>query len=160
MLELRPLDALVPICQQLHVDVAPVVLINIFQVAEPDIPALLQAWENDANWMKQQAGYISTQLHRGIGGSGFLLSKTRRGRLVEAKQKRMPVIAANGLLVLIPCAVVLNRWAEAGSFDQTFYAVQALELLAGAVNLALMGLNMRDGLKLSRRAGAGRGKVS
>jgi len=28
---------------------------------------------------------------------------------------------------------------------------QALELLAGAVNLALMGLNFRDGLRLSNR---------
>jgi hypothetical protein len=32
-----------------------------------------------------------------------------------------------------------------------FYLVQGLELLAGAVNLALMGLNMRDGLKMSGR---------
>lgn len=69
MLQLRPLDQRVPIFQQLSVDVSPVVLVNVFQVAEADIPALLKAWENDANWMKQQPGYISTQLHRAIGGS-------------------------------------------------------------------------------------------
>lgn len=85
------------------------------------------------------------------GGSGFLMSKSRRGRLIDAKKKRMPYIAANGFLVLVPCAIVLARWAVAGRFDTTFYAVQAIELLAGATNLALMGLNIRDGSRLSRR---------
>jgi hypothetical protein len=85
------------------------------------------------------------------GGSGFFLSKSRQGRLVETKKKRMPFIAANGLLVLIPCAIFLNRWAAAGTFDTTFYLVQGVELIAGAVNLTLMGLNIRDGLKMSGR---------
>ncbi len=74
MLQLAPLDPQVPIFQQLNSDVSPVVLVNIFQVAEADIPALLKAWESDANWMKQQAGYISTQLHRGIAGSTVFLN--------------------------------------------------------------------------------------
>ncbi|MFZ2855719.1 MAG: hypothetical protein WAZ34_16600 [Rhodocyclaceae bacterium] len=85
------------------------------------------------------------------GGSGFFLSKSRQGRLIETKKKRMPFIAANGLLVLIPCAIFLNRWAAAGSFDSTFYLVQGLELFAGATNLTLMGLNIRDGLRMSGR---------
>jgi hypothetical protein len=85
------------------------------------------------------------------GGSGFFLSRSRRGRLVDAKKKRMPFIAANGLLVLVPCAIVLDRWAAAGSFGTAFFAVQALELAAGATNLVLLGLNMRDGLRMSGR---------
>lgn len=85
------------------------------------------------------------------GGSGMFLSKSRRGRLVEAKKKRMPFIAVNGLLVLVPCAIFLNRWAAAGTFDTLFYAVQGIELLAGAINLTLMGLNARDGLRLAGR---------
>lgn len=85
------------------------------------------------------------------GASGFYLAKSRRGRLVDTKKKRTPFIAANGLLVLVPCAIVLNRWAAAGSFDGVFYAVQALELLSGAINLSLMGLNIRDGLRMSGR---------
>ena len=85
------------------------------------------------------------------GGSGMYLSKSRRGRLVESKKKRMPFIAANGLLVMIPCAIFLNRWAAAGTFDTTFYAVQTLELLVGAVNLSLMGMNVRDGFTMSGR---------
>ncbi len=90
------------------------------------------------------------------GGSGFALSKSRRGRLIETKKKRMPFIAANGLLVLVPAAILLDRWASAGSFGATFYLVQGAELLAGSVNLTLMGLNIRDGLKLSGRFRASR----
>lgn len=85
------------------------------------------------------------------GGSGFALSKSRQGRLVETKKKRMPFIAANGLLVLVPTAIFLDRWATAGAFDTTFYLVQGVELLVGFVNLTLMGMNIRDGLKMSGR---------
>ena len=74
MLQLRPLDSNVPILEQLGSEVSPVVLINMFQVAEADVPALLRAWEDDANWMKRQPGYISTQLHRAIGGSNLFLN--------------------------------------------------------------------------------------
>ena len=74
MLQLKPLDEQVPIFQQLSTDVSPVVLVNIFHVAEDDIPALLKAWEADANWMKRQPGYISTQLHQGIGGSTVFMN--------------------------------------------------------------------------------------
>ena len=69
MLTLKPLDETCPIHRQLGVDVSPVVLLNLFTVAAPDVATLLQAWEADANWMKQQPGYISTQLHRAVGES-------------------------------------------------------------------------------------------
>jgi hypothetical protein len=84
-----------------------------------------------------------------VGGTGFALAKKRRGRLVEAKRKRMPFIAANGVLILIPSALYLAAKAQAGEFDGAFYAVQAVELVAGAVNMTLLGLNMRDGLRLA-----------
>lgn len=84
------------------------------------------------------------------GGTGFALAKGQRSGLVGTKQKRMPFIAANGLLVLIPAALFLAAKARAGAFDATFYTVQVLELMAGAVNLTLLGLNMRDGLALTQ----------
>ena len=84
------------------------------------------------------------------GGSGFRLARKMRGPLVAAKKKRMPFIAANGILVLIPSALYLSMKAQAGAFDAGFYTVQAIELIAGATNIVLLGLNMRDGLRLSR----------
>ncbi len=74
MLQLRPLDPLVPIQQQLGETLAPVVLINVFTVDAKDVDALLDAWAHDASWMKRQPGYISTQLHRGIGASCVFLN--------------------------------------------------------------------------------------
>lgn len=85
------------------------------------------------------------------GGSGFALAKGRSGRLVEVKSRRMKFVAANGLLVLLPSAFVLATWANAGRFDGVFYALQALELLAGATNITLLALNMRDGFILRGR---------
>ena len=68
--------------------------------------------------------------------------------LVGTKLKRMPIIAANGILVLIPSALFLASKARAAEFDTSFYAVQALELAAGAANITLFGLNLRDGLRM------------
>ena len=56
MFQLKPLDPNVPVFRQLTADVSPVVLVNIFEVAEKDVPALLDAWAADANWMKQHLG--------------------------------------------------------------------------------------------------------
>jgi hypothetical protein len=85
------------------------------------------------------------------GGSGFAVANGRRAGLVGAKIKRMPLIAANGILVLIPSALFLASKAKVAEFDATFYAVQALELAAGAANITLLSLNMRDGFKMKGR---------
>lgn len=74
MLSLQPLDPAVPIRQQLGTEAAPVVLVNLFSVDPADVDGLLAAWERDATWMKRQPGYISTQLHRAIGGSSMFLN--------------------------------------------------------------------------------------
>jgi len=74
MLTIETLDAHVPIKQQVNEIAAPVVLINFFTVDLKDKDALLKAWEQDANWWKKQPGYISTQLHRGIGGRNVFLN--------------------------------------------------------------------------------------
>jgi heme-degrading monooxygenase HmoA len=74
MAQLQPLDPSVPIFQQLKTDLSPAILVNIFHVAEADVLALLEAWESDANWMKQQPGFISTQLNQGIAGSNVFMN--------------------------------------------------------------------------------------
>jgi hypothetical protein len=86
------------------------------------------------------------------GGTGFRLAKGRTAGLVGAKRRRMPFISLNGLLVLIPSALFLAARAKAGVFDAAFLTVQGIELVAGAVNMVLLGLNIRDG----RRMTAGR----
>ncbi|MDH4988085.1 hypothetical protein QEZ47_21730 [Aminobacter anthyllidis] len=85
------------------------------------------------------------------GGSGFSLGKGWKSPVVQHKKRRMRIVAANGLLVLLPSAYVLAGWAAEGRFAAAFIIVQTLELVAGAANIALLSLNMRDGLALRRK---------
>ena len=85
------------------------------------------------------------------GGSGFWLSRSRTGRLVSVKIQRMRLIALNGLLVLVPTAIFLDHLTHTGSFSTLFIIIQVGEWLAGIVNMTLMGLNMRDGLRIQGR---------
>jgi hypothetical protein len=84
-------------------------------------------------------------------GSGQWLAGGSSAPLVRTKARRMRVAGANALLVLVPCALVLDGMAAAGRFDGTFAVVQGAEFAAGAGNLALLGLNMRDGLRMRAR---------
>ncbi|WP_136658150.1 antibiotic biosynthesis monooxygenase family protein [Nitratireductor sp. XY-223] len=68
------LDAVVSLAEQMRSDEGPVVLINVFTVDLADEDALLAAWAHDADFMKARPGYISTQLHRGIGGSSTFVN--------------------------------------------------------------------------------------
>jgi len=85
------------------------------------------------------------------GGSGFSLAKRRSGTVVARKSRRMQYIALNGILVLAPAALFLYQKASTAAFDSVFYAVQIAELLAGMLQLALLGLNFRDGFILAGR---------
>jgi hypothetical protein len=86
-----------------------------------------------------------------VGASGMKIGGRRKDAPALAKKKRMPFIAANGLLVLVPAAFYLSAKASAGAFDSAFYTVQGIELVAGATNLVLMGLSIRDGVAMGRR---------
>jgi hypothetical protein len=86
-----------------------------------------------------------------VGGTGFRLAGKSTAAVIARKRRRMPAIALNGLLILVPAAFFLAARAGAGQFDAAFYAVQGLELAAGAVNIALMSLNMRDGFAMTRK---------
>lgn len=87
------------------------------------------------------------------GATGFAMGGQGRDPRLVAKRRRMPLIALNGLLIMIPSALLLDSKASAGELDSLFYGVQVLELLAGAINLFLMGLNIRDGMHLTGRLG-------
>lgn len=68
------MDHSVTLAEQLKTEDAPVVLINTFVVAPEDMDRFLASWAADAAIMKAQPGFISTQLHRGIAGSGTFLN--------------------------------------------------------------------------------------
>ena len=87
------------------------------------------------------------------GASGFRMAGASSEIQIMHKKHRMRFIAGNGLLILTPAALTLAMLASHREFGGLFYGVQTTELIAGAVNLTLMSLNIRDGLRLTGRLG-------
>ena len=70
----------------------------------------------------------------------------------KIKQIRLKIAAANGVLILLPAAIVLARWSELSEFGVLYWTVQALEIIVGLINITMIGLNIRDGIRLGRHA--------
>lgn len=71
----KNVDSKVAFLEQLKAtEEGPVVLLNTFTVDEADINAMLDAWQEDASIMKRQPGFISAQLHQGIGGANVFVN--------------------------------------------------------------------------------------
>ena len=71
----KELNDIVSLADQLRSgEEGPVVLVNVFTVDQAEEEALVAAWKHDADFMKAQPGYISTQLHQGIAGSSTFIN--------------------------------------------------------------------------------------
>ena len=68
------MDRTVTLADQLKDEGGAVVLVNTFVAPPEEADQLLAAWAADAAIMKRQPGFISTQLHRGVAGSGAFLN--------------------------------------------------------------------------------------
>jgi hypothetical protein len=60
MVKLVEMDESVTLAEQMEEGGGPVILINKFNVALSEVNQLLQAWAEDAAFMKRQPGLIST----------------------------------------------------------------------------------------------------
>ena len=70
MAKLIEMDENVTLKDQMENQAAgPVVLINKFNVDSDEVEQFLKAWKEDAIKFKDQSGFISAQLHKGIGKS-------------------------------------------------------------------------------------------
>ena len=74
MAKLVEMDERVPIFKQMEEDVDPVILINKFSVDPQEFDQFLKGWAIEAEKFKAQPGFISTQLHKGIGGRGTFIN--------------------------------------------------------------------------------------
>jgi quinol monooxygenase YgiN len=68
------MDEKVTFLQQIDEDVGPVMQINKFDVNPEEVEQFIKAFASTAEVLKQQPGYISAQLHRGIAGSCVFLN--------------------------------------------------------------------------------------
>jgi quinol monooxygenase YgiN len=68
------MDERVSIFSQMEEDIGSVILINKFSVDPKEFDQFKKAWADEAAKFKEQPGFISTQLHKGIGGSGTFVN--------------------------------------------------------------------------------------
>ena len=66
-MQFQELDPRATIESQLSDTGGPVVLLNVFTMESADSAAFLRAWSAESEFFKKQPGYISTQLHQGVG---------------------------------------------------------------------------------------------
>jgi heme-degrading monooxygenase HmoA len=76
-MRLQEMDEQVTYREQLQAEGGPIVLINVFNVAPEDAERFLEVWTKDAEFMQEQPGFISAQLHRGTAGSGTFVNVAR-----------------------------------------------------------------------------------
>jgi heme-degrading monooxygenase HmoA len=69
MVKIVEMDDNVTLKAQLEEDVGPFILLNKFTVKPEDVNQFLKVFTDTSKMFKQQPGFISAQLHRGIGGS-------------------------------------------------------------------------------------------
>jgi len=69
MIKIVEMDENVTLRAQLEEDVGPVILLNKFTVKPEDVDEFLKAFADTTEIFKRQPGFISAQLHRGIGKS-------------------------------------------------------------------------------------------
>ena len=72
--KLVEMDNNITMLEQLNEDVGPIMQINKFNVDKEEVDQFLKAFTETAEVLKNEPGYISAQLHRGIGGSCVFLN--------------------------------------------------------------------------------------
>jgi quinol monooxygenase YgiN len=72
--KLVEMDEKVKLLQQVDQEVGPIILINKFNVDPEEVDEFLKAFAATGKVLRQQPGYISAQLHRGIAGSCVFLN--------------------------------------------------------------------------------------
>ena len=59
---------------QMEQERGPVILVNQFTVEPDEVEQFLSLWAEDAAIMKRQPGFISAQMHKGVGSSRVFLN--------------------------------------------------------------------------------------
>ncbi len=86
-----------------------------------------------------------------LGITGNKLAGNTKHPTILKKKRRMTFIFLNGL-ILIFLAIFLYYRANFGFIDEVFLTAQIAELVFGIINLTLIGMNAKAGLRLSKGA--------
>jgi quinol monooxygenase YgiN len=105
------MDEKVTLKDQMEEEVSgPVILMNKFNVEPEQVEKFLKAWEEDATEFKQQPGFVSTQLHKGIGKSGVFINYAVWESMKHYKDAFNRVVGSNmqSLLSKYPDSLVVS----------------------------------------------------
>ena len=108
MAKLVEMDERVGIFTQMEEDVGPVILINKFSVDPKEFDQFLKGYTADSEEFKQQPGFISTQLHKGIGGSGTFVNYAVWESAAHFKRAVNNVMNPNDRLSAFPASTVAS----------------------------------------------------
>lgn len=68
-MQFRELDPRTTIESQLTDTEGPLILMNVFTLESHDSEEFVKAWTAESEFFKKKPGYVSAQLHEGVGGS-------------------------------------------------------------------------------------------
>ena len=74
MVKIVEMDEKITLAKQLDEDVGPIVMMNRFNVGPDEVDEFLKVFAKTTEIFKQQPGFISAQLHRGIAGSSTFVN--------------------------------------------------------------------------------------
>lgn len=98
----------VGIFTQMEENVGPVILINKFSVDPKEFDEFLKGYATDNEKFKQQPGYILTQLHEGIGGSGNFVNYAVWESAAHFKRAVNNVMNPNDRMSALPASKVAS----------------------------------------------------
>jgi quinol monooxygenase YgiN len=108
MAKIVQMDERVSIFTQMEEDVGPVILINKFSVDPKEFDQFLKGWATEAAKFKEQPGFISTQLHMGIGGSGTFVNYAVWESVSQFKKAVNNVMNPNDRMSAYPASTVAS----------------------------------------------------
>ena len=108
MAKLVEMDERVGIFTQMEEDVGPVILINKFSVDPKEFDQFLKGYAIDNEKFKQQPGFISTQLYKGIGGSGIFVNYAVWESAAHFKRAVNNVMNPNDRMSAFPASTVAS----------------------------------------------------
>jgi quinol monooxygenase YgiN len=108
MAKLVEMDERVGIFTQMEEDVGPVILINKFSVDPKEFDQFLKGYTTDNEKFKQQPGFILTQLHKGIGGSGTFVNYAVWESVAHFKRAVNNVMNPNDRMYAFPASTIAS----------------------------------------------------
>lgn len=74
MVKIVEMDERITLEKQLDEDAGPIIVMNKFNVGPDEVDEFLKVFAKTTETFKQQPGFISAQLHRGIAGSSTFIN--------------------------------------------------------------------------------------